>query len=101
MTSASVVSVNVLHELRPGFFHETAIDKRPVDGSVEVTAEGLAGDRQIDSSHGGVDRAVYVYAAEDASWWAQELSREIPPGLFGENVRTMGLDVTGAKAGER
>jgi MOSC domain-containing protein YiiM len=100
-TGASVLSVNVLHALRPGYFHETAIDKRPVAGPVEVGADGLAGDRQIDSSHGGADRAVYAYADEDAAFWAGELDRDIPLGLFGENLRTRGLDVTGALIGEQ
>jgi MOSC domain-containing protein YiiM len=100
-TGASVLSVNVLHALRPGYFHETAIDKRPVAGAVEVGADGLAGDRQIDSSHGGADRAVYAYADEDAAFWAGELDRDIPLGHFGENLRTRGLDVTGALIGEQ
>jgi MOSC domain-containing protein YiiM len=100
-TGASVLSVNVLHALRPGYFHETAIDKRPVAGAVEVGADGLAGDRQIDSSHGGADRAVYAYADEDAAFWAGELDRDIPLGRFGENLRTRGLDVTGALIGEQ
>jgi MOSC domain-containing protein YiiM len=42
-----------------------------------------------------------VYADEDAAWWATRLDREIPPGLFGENLRTRGLSVTGARVGEQ
>jgi MOSC domain-containing protein YiiM len=96
-----VVTVNVVHEMRPGFFHETAIDKRPVTGPVEVGPLGLAGDRQVDSSHGGTDRAVYAYAEQDAAWWATELDRDIPPGLLGENLRVRNVDVCGARIGER
>lgn len=96
-----VLTVNVVHEMRPGFFHETAIDKRPVTGPVEVAALGLAGDRQVDSSHGGADRAVYAYAEQDAAWWASELDRDVPPGLFGENLRVRAVDVSGARIGER
>ncbi len=99
--AATVESVNVLHQLSPGFFHETAIDKRPVSGPVEVTRLGLTGDKQMSSSHGGPDKAVYAYATEDAMCWAERLCREVPPGLFGENVRTSGLDVCGARIGER
>lgn len=101
MVVARVEAVNVVHRMRPGFFHETAIDKRPVESPVEVTVNGLAGDRQVDSSHGGPDRAVYAYAGEDAEWWEAELGVLIPPGTFGENLRTRGLDVTGALVGER
>jgi MOSC domain-containing protein YiiM len=96
-----VVAVNVVHHVAPGFFHDTAIDKRPVDGPVAVEEHGLVGDRQVDSSHGGPDKAVYAYAEEDAGWWAAELGRDIPAGLFGENLRLRGVDVTHAVVGER
>jgi MOSC domain-containing protein YiiM len=101
MVLSQVVSVNVVHEVRPGFFHDTAIDKRPVDGPVDVDAQGLVGDQQVDSSHGGPDKAVYAYAEEDALWWSEVLGREVPAGRFGENLRVRGLDVTGALIGER
>ena len=42
-----------------------------------------------------------MYADEDAAWWSARLDREIPPGLFGENLRTTGLPVTGARVGEQ
>ena len=99
--TARIRTVNVVHALRPGRWHETAIDKRPVRGRVEVGALGLAGDQQVDPTHGGTDRAVYVYADEDAEYWAERLDRKIPPGLFGENLRTTGLEVTGALIGQR
>jgi MOSC domain-containing protein YiiM len=79
----------------------TAIDKRPRVGRLEVGVEGLTLDTQVDRRyHGGPDQAVYAYADEDAAWWAAELDREVPPGLFGENLRTSGIDVTGARVGE-
>lgn len=100
--SARVVAVNVVHELIRGPTRWTAIDKRPVRGAVEVGPLGLVGDRQCDTRyHGGPDKALYAYAAEDAEWWAGELGREIPPGLFGENLTTSGLDITGAVIGEQ
>jgi MOSC domain-containing protein YiiM len=80
----------------------TAIDKRPVDGPVRVRPLGLHADVQADRKHhGGEDQAVYVYADEDAAYFAEELDRPIPPGLFGENLRTSGIDVTGLVLGER
>jgi MOSC domain-containing protein YiiM len=100
--AAGIRTVNVVYRVRRGYFHDTAIDKRPVGGLVEVTRLGLAGDRQLDSSHGGADKAVYAYSPdEDAQWWADELDRQIPPGLFGENLRTHGLETSGAVIGER
>jgi MOSC domain-containing protein YiiM len=80
----------------------TAIDKRPVRGRVAVGPLGLAGDRQVDKRHhGGPDKAVYAYAEEDVAHWAVELGRDLPPGSFGENLRTSGVDVTNAVVGER
>jgi MOSC domain-containing protein YiiM len=96
-----LLTVNIVHRIHPGYFHDTAIDKQPVDGPVAVTASGLAGDRQVDPHHGGCDRAVYAYAAEDADWWATQLGRTVPPGLLGENLRTQDLDVSGAIIGEQ
>ncbi|MEP7055295.1 MAG: MOSC domain-containing protein [Actinomycetota bacterium] len=98
-------SVNVVHALIPdvwGSLEFTAIDKRPVTGRVVVGPLGVAGDSQYDTEHhGGVDQAVYAYADEDREWWAAELSRELGPGAFGENLTTSGIDVTNAVVGER
>jgi MOSC domain-containing protein YiiM len=80
----------------------TGIDKRPVPGRVAVHPLGLDGDVQVNRRyHGGEGQALYAYAQEDADWWAAELARELPPGRFGENLRTSGLDLTGAVLGER
>jgi MOSC domain-containing protein YiiM len=88
----------------------TGIDKRPVAGPVMVTMPrakgmgmvGLAGDRVYDvRNHGGPDQAVYAYAREDLDFWAAELGRPLPNGMFGENLTTSGLDVGGALIGER
>ncbi len=80
----------------------TGIDKRPVTGRVAVHPLGLDGDVQVNRRyHGGEGQAVYAYAQEDADWWAAELDRDLPPGRFGENLRTRGLDLTHAVLGER
>lgn len=100
--SARLIAVNVVHEIIRGPTRWTAIDKRPVPGPVVVNELGLVGDKQCDTRyHGGPDKALYAYAEEDADWWSAELGREIPPGLFGENLTTHGLDITGAVIGER
>ena len=51
--------------------------------------------------HGGSDQAVYAYAREDLDEWAAELKRDLPNGVFGENLTTTGIDVTNALIGER
>jgi MOSC domain-containing protein YiiM len=103
--ASRITAVNVLHEFLPNPFRPvgtTAIDKRPVAGRVALDLYGLAGDSQCDrEAHGGLWQAAYAYADEEAAWWEGELGREIPPGLFGENLRTSGVDVSGAEIGER
>jgi MOSC domain-containing protein YiiM len=88
----------------------TGIDKRPVDGPVAVSAPGpkgtgevgLAGDRVYDvKHHGGFDQAVYAYAREDLDGWEAEFGRPLTNGVFGENLTTLGVDVSGALIGER
>src|SRR5487761_1574418 len=102
--SARVVSVNTGGEVAAdwgGGLRRTAIDKRPAASAVAVGALGLAGDEQADKvNHGGPDQAVYAYAREDLDWWAGRLGRELRGGMFGENVTTEGLDVSGAVIGE-
>ncbi|WDZ84791.1 MOSC domain-containing protein [Micromonospora cathayae] len=79
----------------------SGIDKRPVAGRVPVRATGVTGDFIAERAHhGGPDQAVYAYAREDADRWAAELGRAVPPGSFGENLSTFGVDVTGAVIGE-
>jgi MOSC domain-containing protein YiiM len=99
-----VTAVCRVDRLRPdtGIIGVTAIDKRPVDGPVRVRPLGLYADVQADRKHhGGEDQAVYAYADEDAAFFTELLGREVTPGLFGENLRTSGIDVTGAVTGER
>jgi MOSC domain-containing protein YiiM len=80
----------------------TGIDKKPVAGRVAVHPMGLDGDVQVNRKyHGGEGQAVYAYAQEDADFWIAELGRELPPGRFGENLRTTGLDLRNAVLGER
>jgi MOSC domain-containing protein YiiM len=82
--------------------NRTGIDKKPVEGIVAVGELGLDGDVQVNRKHhGGEGQAVYAYAQEDADWWAAELDRELPPGRFGENLRTSGLDLRTAVLGEQ
>ncbi|MDG9708307.1 MOSC domain-containing protein [Streptomyces sp. DH10] len=88
----------------------TGIDKQSVDGPVRVSApgpkgvggSGLAGDAVCKlEHHGGDDQAVYAMAREDMDAWELELGRPLAHGAFGENLTTEGLDVSGARIGER
>jgi MOSC domain-containing protein YiiM len=104
MPAARVISVNRGREAdlliggKPG---RSAIFKRPVDDQVAVRLLGLDGDEQADKEdHGGLEQAVYAYAREDLDWWTEQLCRELPNGMFGENLTTAGIDVSSALIGE-
>jgi len=104
--SGRLVSVNVGRpqqvSVRRGRPIMSAIGKAPVDGRVRVAGVNVDGDDQADRRvHGGPDKAVYAYAREDELWWQARLNREVPPGMFGENLTVEGVDVSGATIGER
>jgi len=107
-----VLSVNIAEKAQATATREgwTGIGKHPYAGPVQVAApgpkgiggSGLRGDVICTrEDHGGDDQAVYAYAREDLDWWAAQLGRDLPAGLFGENLTVQGLDLTGALVGER
>ncbi len=99
----TLAAVCVVHAVKPdaGRVGRTAIDKRPVDGPVQVEPLGLFGDTQCSTEHhGGPEKALYAYAREEAARWAAELGRDIPPGFFGENLATTGVATSDAIVGE-
>ena len=105
LTAARVLSVNVgiprefQYHGRPA---RSAIWKSPVAGRIRAQGVNLEGDDQADrKAHGGPDKAVYVYAVEDAHWWENEIGRSLAYGEFGENLTTEGVDVNAALIGER
>ncbi|MFT4470984.1 MOSC domain-containing protein [Arthrobacter sulfonylureivorans] len=104
LPSGLLLALCRLHALKPdaSTVGITGIDKRPVAGRIPLHSMGLRADLQADrKNHGGELKALYAYAQEDAAAWADELRRDIPPGLFGENLRTTGVQVSGALVGER
>jgi MOSC domain-containing protein YiiM len=100
-----IVSVNVgraRDEEWAGRMRRTAIDKRPVTDPVAVGELGLVGDEIADLvNHGGPYKAVYAFAQEDLDYWSEQLGERVPPGFFGENLTTEGIDVSEALLGER
>lgn len=93
---AKIVSLNVGLPRRVVFNGQvvtTGIFKEPTDGHVMIRRLNLDGDKQADLTvHGGVDKAVYSYAAEHYDYWRGELpSMDLPWGIFGENFTTQGL----------
>ena len=111
--AARVLSVNLASSPDPNPAKDvggTGIGKRPVDRAVLRApgpklgglGSGLVGDVICDVRHHGGDRqAVYAYAREELDAWEARLGRELPNGMFGENLTTADLDVDGALVGER
>ncbi len=100
-----VLSVNV-GRARQFKYHShlarSAIWKSPVAGRVQARGVNLEGDEQADrQAHGGPDKAIYAYAAEDMRWWEQRLGMALQYGQFGENLTTQGIQVNNALVGER
>jgi MOSC domain-containing protein YiiM len=80
----------------------TAFDKRPVSGRRHVGSTNIQGDKQADlTAHGGLDKAVYAYSAEDLEWWGKRLDRVLTPGHFAENLTIQGIDLRETVIGEQ
>ena len=114
-TVSCVLSVNIGRPLRQAVprSRATGIGKEPVavitvadpgpkriQGGAGVS--GVTGDFIGDGRHhGGSEQAVYAVAVEELAHWTDELGRELPPGIFGENLTTTGIDVDAAEIGDR
>jgi len=81
----------------------SAFQKRPVSAAtIAVAALGLAGDGQADLDvHGGPDKAVYAYAADNWQWWEKENNFACAPGTFGENLTLSGAGDAAIHIGDR
>ena len=105
LATGVVRSVNV-GAIREVMWHDevvrTGIWKSPVEGPVAIRGVNLDGDAQADLTvHGGRDKAVYAYAVEDYAWFGEREAFPVHDGVFGENLTTRGLDLSGAVVGER
>jgi MOSC domain-containing protein YiiM len=100
-----LVSINIgqERELENGARREkTGIFKIPTYAPIVVTQLGIAEDYICDSHHhGGPDQAIYVYGSADYDWWSAELGKELPPGIFGENLTISGLESADFSIGDR
>ena len=81
----------------------SAFQKRPlIATTIAVGSLGLAGDGQADlENHGGPERAVYAYSADNWPWWEKEKSFACAPGTFGENLTLQGADDDRVRIGDR
>jgi len=81
----------------------TGIYKEPVDGRVALRKLNLEGDSQADLTvHGGEYKAVYCYPLEHYDYWKRELpDRELPMGVFGENLTVVGASEDSVHLGDK
>lgn len=76
------------------------VPKRPVE-SAQVTPLGLVGDDHRDTKgHGGPERALCFYSLEQIRGLQAE-GHPVQPGWLGENVTTIGIDLTEVVPGDR
>lgn len=81
---------------------ETGIYKRPINQKIHVSKHGLPNDAIADlDNHGGVDQAVYLYSRADYDWWAEQLGRDLPAGMFGENLTVSSFGGAPLRVGDR
>jgi MOSC domain-containing protein YiiM len=80
----------------------TGFFKRAVSGPVWLGQTQLEGDGQADrENHGGIDKAVLMYAAAHYDDWRRELNlEELPFGAFGENFTVDTLTETDVCIGD-
>ncbi len=110
MSQVRSVNVGAAQAISGGKGRPTGILKAPV-ASIEVRdpgpkrgglGSGVVGDFLGDvGHHGGSGQAVYAFAREELDAWGVELGRELPDGMFGENLTTLGLDVDASLVGDR
>lgn len=82
----------------------TSIFKKTIEEPVKVSYTNLEGDKQSDLAvHGGITRAISVYASEYYDFWRKELKlKDLPWGFFGENLNiTGGMFETEVNVGDR
>jgi MOSC domain-containing protein YiiM len=104
LITSKVISVNVglpRTVTWAGRLVTSAIWKKPVEGRIVLEGVNLQGDDQADRRvHGGPDKAVYAYSAEDYTWWSGVLGGDLTAGTFGENLTTDGIDLNGCLIGQ-
>ena len=90
-TGIAKVPVEVIRVLDPG-------PRRVEEGHGVSGVEGdFVGNGR---HHGGSSQAVYAFAREELDAWGAELGRDLPAGMFGENLTTTGIDVDAAEIGD-
>ena len=84
-----------------GRAESSAIDKRPLEGTVRILPEGIEGDEIADvKRHGGPDQALLCFSAEHYPLFESRLGRRLAPGSFGENLTIVDSDEGSVRIGD-
>jgi len=81
----------------------SGIRKSPTQAAtIATTSVNLDGDEQADLRvHGGPDKAIYAYPADNWPWWQEVAQFAAGPASLGENLTTRGGDETAVRIGDR
>ena len=83
----------------------SAFAKRPQEGPVQIHAEGLAPDEQVDRRyHGGPEQALHLYPLDHHAFWRGAIGDHPAldePGGFGSNLAVTGLTEENVHIGDR
>jgi len=80
----------------------SAIRKEPVGGPIYLGLTGVDGDEQAYHTHGGPDKALLHYAAENYRIWHRFYAGfSLGRGGFGENISTVGITEETVCIGDR
>lgn len=81
---------------------KSGIFKSRVEGPIWLGDTNLEGDGQANLvHHGGLDRALLVFAAKHYARWSEHLGRTLDSGSFGENWTVDSLDEDSVCMGDR
>ncbi len=94
MLSITSINIGTPREVtyKKGHKLKTSLLRDPFKGKIFLDLMGFDGDQVADPvDHGGRDKAVCGYPANHYPIWEKELSRNMPPASFGENLTIEGL----------
>ena len=106
MLTLELLSVNVGRPAPLGVWQGeeiiSGIRKAPVStATINASHTNLDGDEQADLRvHGGEDKAIYAYPADNWPWWQEAARFTAAPASFGENLTTRGGDELSVRIGD-
>ena len=78
----------------------SSIYRDRIEGAIEVSLQGLAGDKVAQPYHGGPGAAICVHLADHYAFWKREYGIYLPAGSMGENITLADLTEAEICAGD-